>query len=104
MCSPLRPLGRAVDSAGITGPAAVSGLSERIIDTNLKAALRLTRRPVRLRPRWGVPRRREQVASAVAWVISNQASYITRTTVMVDGGLMAFEEIGFEHRRRVLCG
>jgi glucose 1-dehydrogenase len=32
----------------------------------------------------------EDVASAVAWLASDQASYITGTTIVVDGGLMVF--------------
>ncbi len=32
----------------------------------------------------------EDIASCVAWVASDEASYITGTTIFVDGGLMVF--------------
>jgi glucose 1-dehydrogenase len=32
----------------------------------------------------------EDVANCVAWVASDQASYITGTTIFVDGGMMVF--------------
>ena len=32
----------------------------------------------------------EDIANAVAWLVSDQASYITGTTLFVDGGLMVF--------------
>jgi glucose 1-dehydrogenase len=32
----------------------------------------------------------DDIANAVAWLASDQASYITGTTLFVDGGLMVF--------------
>jgi glucose 1-dehydrogenase len=32
----------------------------------------------------------EEVASAVAWVASGEASYVTGTTIIVDGGMSLY--------------
>jgi NAD(P)-dependent dehydrogenase (short-subunit alcohol dehydrogenase family) len=66
----------------------VNGVAVGLVDTDLHAAAGDPGRPDRLRPT--VPMRRsgtpEEVARAVAWLLSEEASYTTGTVLAVSGG------------------
>jgi meso-butanediol dehydrogenase/(S,S)-butanediol dehydrogenase/diacetyl reductase len=51
-----------------------------------EAALRTARKDVTLLGRWG---RAEEIAAPILWLASDEASYITGSHLMVDGGLSA---------------
>src|SRR6266540_2842765 len=75
-----------VNNAGVRADGLAPQLGddewERVLETNLSAAFRVTRRA--LKP--GTP---EEVASCVRFLASEEASYVTGTTLTVDGGLSA---------------
>ena len=67
------------------GPGAVATpINEATLDDPQKRAALLSEIPLN---RIGQP---EDVANAVAWLASDEASYITGTTLFIDGGLMIY--------------
>lgn len=67
------------------GPGAVATpINEATLDDPQKRSALLSEIPLK---RIGRP---EDVANAVAWLASDEASYITGTTVFIDGGLMVY--------------
>src|SRR5918996_178149 len=76
---------------------------DTVLNTNLSAAFRLTKRSLKpmLKARYGrivnvvkaIPARRagqpEEVAAAVRFLASDDAAYVTGTTLFVDGGMSA---------------
>lgn len=82
--------------ASLYGPHGIRvvGISPGAIDTEMSRDLDKTMSPpndptlkedmIMLR-RWGTP---EEVAKAIAWVSADDASYLTGTTLVLDGGLL----------------
>lgn len=67
------------------GPGAVATpINEATLDDPQKRAALLSEIPLN---RIGQP---EDVANAVAWLASDEASYVTGTTLFIDGGLMVY--------------
>lgn len=67
------------------GPGAVATpINEATLDDPQKRSALLSEIPLK---RIGQP---EDVANAVAWLASDEASYVTGTTVFIDGGLMVY--------------
>jgi NAD(P)-dependent dehydrogenase (short-subunit alcohol dehydrogenase family) len=77
-------LGREVAAEGIR----VTAVSPGLIDTDIHASSGVPNRLEHLRPQ--VPMQRigsaEEVAAAILWLLSEEASYITATTLDVSGG------------------
>ncbi|MBQ0830613.1 SDR family oxidoreductase [Streptomyces tagetis] len=66
----------------------VNAVAPGLVDTDMHAAMGDPERPARMAP--GVPLRRagraEEIAAAIAWLMSREASYTTGTVLRVAGG------------------
>ena len=63
---------------GFTETAILNGIPERFLDVNLKYYVPMNR--------LGKP---EEIADAIAWLLSDQSSFVTGHSLYLDGGLMA---------------